>query len=137
MQPFWGETKIYTKRYECVKFHGSRTVVGFVGLVLLCHLAFVVISWVQKFFSWISRGSKIFSRGYFMGPKSFPVGISWVQNFFWWIFRGFKIFLVGNYVILREKIYRIKSHETNDIEMHLKLCIIFQIDLNSYKFYLY
>ena len=58
-----------------------------------------------------------------MGLKYFPVGILWVPNLFLWVFRGSKIFcggyfvgskffLEGNYVILREKIYRIKSHET-------------------------
>ena len=110
------------------------------------------VSWVQCYCAilplWVFRGSKIFSRGYLVGLKYFPVGILWVPNLFPWVFRGSKIFsggyfvrskffLEGNYVILREKIYRIKSHETIGIEMYLKLCIIFQIDFNSYEFYLY
>ena len=40
------------------------------------------------------RGFKTFSRGYFVSPKFFLVGISWVQNFFSWVFRGSKVFLV-------------------------------------------
>ena len=45
------------------------------------------ISWVQKFFSWVFRGSEIFSRGYFVDPK-----------FFSWVFVGPKFFLVSIFV---------------------------------------
>ena len=83
--------------------HGFNAIVPsclcgyFVGLKLFL----VNISWVQNFSSWVFRGSKIFSCGYFVGPKFsswvfvgakffrrytwselFLVGISWVQLFF-------------------------------------------------------
>ena len=74
------------------KFHGSRAIVGLVGLVPSWHRAFVGISWVQNFFSWVFRGSKIFSRGYFVEPKFFVVGILWLWNFLSWVFRGSKVF---------------------------------------------
>ena len=47
-----------------------------------CHRA-IAPSCVQNFFSWVFRWSKIFSLGYFAGPKFFSRGyfISWVQNF--------------------------------------------------------
>ena len=64
-----------------------------VGLVPPCPRAFVGpkiflvgITWVQNIFSWVFRGSQIFSRGYFVGPKFFLVGIPWVQNFSSWVF---------------------------------------------------
>ena len=44
---------------------------------------------------WLFRGSKLFSRRYFVGPKYFLVGISWVQIIFSWVFLGPKYFLVG------------------------------------------
>ena len=66
-------------------------IVGLAGLVPLRHRAFVGISWVPIFFSWVFRRSQIFSCGYFVGPKVFLVGISWVQSFFSWVFRGSKI----------------------------------------------
>ena len=37
------------------------------------------------------RGSKIFARRYFMGPKFFLVGVLSVPNFFSLVFRGPKI----------------------------------------------
>ena len=61
---------------ECAKSRGSRAIVGLVGLVPSCHRTFVGISWVPNFFSWVFRGSQIFSRGYFVGPRLFLVGIS-------------------------------------------------------------
>ena len=87
---------------ECAKFRGSRSIVGLVGLVPSCHCAFLGISWVQNFFPWVFRGSKIFSRRYFVGPKFFSRGyfvglkfflldVSWVQNFL----VGPKFFLVS------------------------------------------
>ena len=61
------------------------SVLNFVGLMPSClrgsKIFFVGISWVQNIFSWVFRGSKIFSRGYVMDQKCFLVGISWVQNF--------------------------------------------------------
>ena len=57
---------------------------------------------VQNIFSWVHFGPKIFSRKYFVGPKFFLVRISWVQRFFTWVFcwpeffsRGFKVFSCG------------------------------------------
>ena len=44
---------------------------------------------------WLFRGSKLFSRRYFVGSKYFLVGISWVQIIFSWVFLGPKYFLVG------------------------------------------
>ena len=46
-------------------------------------------------FSWVLRGSQIFSRGFFVGPRFLLVGISWVQNFSGRVFREPKNFLVG------------------------------------------
>ena len=43
--------------------------------------------------SWIFCGSNIFSRGYFVAPKFFFVGILWLRNFFSWVFRRSEIFL--------------------------------------------
>ena len=55
--------------------------------------------------SWVFRGCKMFSRGYFVGPKYFLVKTLWVQTFFSWLFRGFKMFsreyFVTNFVIQR------------------------------------
>ena len=81
--------------FECAKFRGSCAIVGLLGLVPSCNRAFVGILWVQFFFSWVFRGFKIFSCGYFVGLKVFLVSISWVWNFFSRVFRGSKIFLVG------------------------------------------
>ena len=60
------------KIHEWVKFPGSRAIVGLVPSCLC--------------------GPKIFSRGYFMGPKYILVGISWVSSIFLWVFRGSKLF---------------------------------------------
>ena len=65
------------------------------SLVPLCHLVFEGILWVQNFFSWVLRGSQIFSRGFFVGPRFLLVGVSWVQNFSGRVFREPKNFLVG------------------------------------------
>ena len=67
---------------------GSGAILGFVGLMTLCHrgskLFFLVgIFWVPNIFSCIlcgshifsHCGSKIFSCGYFVGPTFFLVGI--------------------------------------------------------------
>ena len=74
------------------------------------------ISRVRTFFLVGIRGSKIFSRGYFVGPKFsrgseifshgyfagqnfFSRGYSWVQNFFSRVFRGSIFSLVVDFVI--------------------------------------
>ena len=72
---------------ECAKFRGSRAIVG---LVPSCHRAFVG----SNFFPWVCRGSQIFSRESFVGPKFFRIFISWAQNIFSWVFRGCKVFLM-------------------------------------------
>ena len=69
---------------ECAKFCGSRAIVGLVGLVPPCHCAL--------------HGYEFFSRGYFMDPKFFLVGISTVQNIFLWVFLGSQIFSCGYFV---------------------------------------
>ena len=67
-----------------------------------CHHAFVGSLWVPNFFLWVFGGSRIFSRGYFvglqffsrryfMGPQFF-VGILWVQNFLLWAISYFLVF---------------------------------------------
>ena len=38
----------------------------------------IFFSCVQNIFWWVFRGSKIFSYGYFVGPKFFLADISWV-----------------------------------------------------------
>ena len=84
---------------ERAKFHGLCSIVGLVGLVPLCHRDFVGISWGPNFFSWVFRESQIFSRGYFVGPKFFLVGISWVQNFLsCGEFRKFQLLAAGEKV---------------------------------------
>ena len=45
-----------------------------VSLEVSWHRAFVGISWVPNFFSWVFRGSQIFSSGYFVGPNFILVG---------------------------------------------------------------
>ena len=88
------------------------------GLVPSCHRVFLGSSWVLNFFSWLFDAFQIFSRGYFVGPVFFFVGISWsrffspgyfvvpqfflvgfswVPNFFSWVSRGFKIFSRGEF----------------------------------------
>ena len=47
----------------------------------------IVPSWVQNFFSWVFRGSKIFTRGYL-----------WARNVFSWVFRGTEMFSRGYFV---------------------------------------
>ena len=42
----------------------------------------VGISRVQDYFSWVFRGSKVFSRGYFMGLKFFSRGYFVGPKFF-------------------------------------------------------
>ena len=62
-----------------------------------------VVRGSRKFVSWVFRGFQIFSRGCFVGPKLFLVGILWVQNFSRRYFVGqifsrtFKIFSRGQF----------------------------------------
>ena len=87
----------------------------------------VGISWIQNFFlvgvSGVFRGSKSFSREYFVGPKFFScgyfggpklllVGILRVENFFSWVyFVGPTFFLVEeNYFTLIEYFLPISLH---------------------------
>ena len=79
------------------RFYESSTIVQFALLSIL---------WVQNFFlwkfplarifiSWVYRGYKRFSRGYFVGPKFFLVGISWVRTLLSWVFCGSNFFYRG------------------------------------------
>ena len=65
---------------ECAKFRGSRAIVGLVGLVPSFYHAFLGISWIEKFFSWVFRGSKVFSRGCLVDPIAFLRLISWFKD---------------------------------------------------------
>ena len=128
---FNSKTSIFShfkrKENQCAKFSGSRAIVDFVGLVPSCHRVIVDNSCVPNFFSWVFRRSKIFFSGYFVGLKSFFVGISWASNLLSWVFRGSKIFsrgytvgakfsLVGNFVIFscwpHEKKWRRNTSQT-------------------------
>ena len=89
-----------TKKHVSHLKRGRRySVLNFVGHVLSwvswvsCHRATVT--------SWVFRGSKNFSRGYFVGLKFFSWdfagpkffgGYSWVQNVLSWVFRGSEFF---------------------------------------------
>ena len=60
------------------------------------------VSWVQCHRaivpSWVFRGSKIFSRGFFVSPDFLLVVNTWVRNLFSWVFGyfvGAKFFLLG------------------------------------------
>ena len=66
---------------ECAKFRESCAIVVLVYLVPSC-----------------LRWSENFPRGYFVGPKYFPVGILWVSNFLSWVFRGSQFFSRGYFV---------------------------------------
>ena len=48
--------------FQCAKFRESRAIMGLMGLVLSCQFAFMGISLVQKFFSWVFRGSNFFRK---------------------------------------------------------------------------
>ena len=69
------------------------------AFVPLCYRAFVGISWVQIFYSYVFRLPKYFSRRYFVGPIFFLEIISWVQKFFSWYFVGPTFFFKGNFMI--------------------------------------
>ena len=92
------------------------------GYFVVPKLFLVGISLAQSFFSWVFRGSKFFSREYFVGPRFFLVGISWVQNFLLWTISYFLV--VG----------RMRKIE---IEIYLRLLILFQINFNNCEFCLY
>ena len=62
--------------FECVKFPGLHAIVG---LLPLCLRGYCLGP--RFFFSWVFRGSEIFSREYFLGSKFFSMDISWVQSF--------------------------------------------------------
>ena len=94
---------------------GSGAILGFVGLMTLCHrgskfffscgyfvgpkyflmhtlwVPYFFSLWVQDFFLWVFCGSNIFSCGYLVGPPFFLFGILWVQDFLLWVFCGPKI----------------------------------------------
>ena len=72
---------ILMKSIDCAKFRGSRAIVVLMGLMPSCYRAFVCISWVWNLFLWVFRGSKIFSRGYFVGLKFFLVIDFVIQRF--------------------------------------------------------
>ena len=78
----------------------------------------VGISWAQKTFSWVFRGSQYF----FVGPRFFLVGISWVLNFLSWVT---SLFSVADR--MRE----------SGIEIYLKLRNLLQIDFDNCEFCLY
>ena len=88
-----------------------KFVLNFVGLVPLYHRAFAGILLVQKFHSWVSRGSQISSPGNFVNLKLFLVGIcgykrssGWYffgTNFFSLMFCGSQFFSPGNFVSLK------------------------------------
>ena len=95
-------------KLECAKLPGPLVIVGFVGLVPSFHQAsvgpifslvgiswvqifsrgyfvgsnffLVGILWVQHFLSWVFRGSKNLSRGYFVVPKFSLQDTSWVTR---------------------------------------------------------
>ena len=73
--------------FECGKFRRSRAIVYLVCLVPYCHDAFVGVSRVRDFFSWV-----------FVGLKVFRVGVSFVRSFSWWIFCGSESFSHGYFV---------------------------------------
>ena len=98
---FWRSYDVHSIYVECAKFCGSCAIVVLLGVVPSYYHAFVGISWVQNIFSWVFCAFRIFSLGYFVGPKFFLVGISWVQSFFSWVFCGSKIFSRGNFVGLK------------------------------------
>ena len=62
--------------FDCVKFPGLHAIVG---LLPLCLRGYCLGP--RFFFSWVFRGSEIFSREYFLGSKFFSMDISWVQSF--------------------------------------------------------
>ena len=66
---------------ECAKFPGSRAIVGIVGLVPSFNHAFLGISWVENFFSWVFRGPKVFFSWVSRGSSSFFAAYFVIQRF--------------------------------------------------------
>ena len=132
-----------TSSKDCAKIRGSCVIMGLVGLVPSRHRAFVGISWVQNFCSWVFRGAKIFARGYFVGPKNFLLGISWVPVFFRGYFVGPRFFLVGiswvlNFLSWVTSLFSVADHmRESGIEIYLKLRNLLQIDFDNCEFCLY
>ena len=89
---------IFITQVVCAKFRGLRALVDLVVLAPLRYRAFVAILWVQNIILRAFRGSKLFSRGYFVGPKVFLAGISWFPIFFSWVFLRSKIFSRGYFL---------------------------------------
>ena len=109
--------------------------VGLVGLVLSFHSTLLVFSWVQNIFSWVFRGSNIFSSGYFVGVEFFS-GYTWVRNFLSWVFFASEcfseffvssFFLLVNFVIQRFYVAGCmsKSNKKRNTKIHLKPSILF------------
>ena len=121
---------------ECAKFRWSRAIVGLVSLVKSCLCGCFV-------------GLMFFSRGNFVGPKLFLVGISWVQIFFSWIFRvsedfsrecfvGPIFFMVAKFVIQRLSVSDyMRRSDRKQKYTNTSQTEYFQIDFNNCQFYLY
>ena len=113
---------------KCATLSESRAIVGFVGLVLSCRCIFAGISWVQIFFSWyfvapkfclvgiswvqnfvwlVFCGSKIFSRGYFVGLIFFSWLTSWFKDFL--ISTIFRFLVVSSVYIRKVLLYFVFS----------------------------
>ena len=79
-----GRSYCFSVEYKYAKFRAKTTVLNFVGRVplgvswVLCHRVIVPL--------WVFHVSKIFSRGYFVDPRFFLVGILYVQKFLLWVF---------------------------------------------------
>lgn len=76
-----------------------------------CHRAFVDPKCLLVFILWVrifsrvfhdseifSRGSKVLSRWYFVGPRFFLLGISWAWNICYWLLYGSKNFSCGYFI---------------------------------------
>ena len=70
---------------DCAKFRGPPCIVGLVGLASLCYRGFVRISWLQKFFSYVSREFNFFLWA-FCESNFLLLSISCVEKFFRWVF---------------------------------------------------
>lgn len=74
-----------------------RAIVGLLGLVPACYLAFVGILWVQNIFLWVNLVRHFFSWVFCGANVFFLVDISWAKNFY----QGY--FLVRSELSLAEK----------------------------------
>ena len=79
-------------QWECVRFRGSIAIVGSMSIMPSCYFALLSILWVQNllswefclariFLSWVYRGYKRFSRGYFVDLIFLSWLFSWFKNF--------------------------------------------------------